>query len=273
LPVVAQYHTEVADYAAFMTGLPFVRELVSPIVGWFYQQADRCLAPSATVLARLAALGVPAARVQRVARGVDLELFSPARRTSLRAAYGDGPIALYVGRLSREKNLDVLAAAWKLVHATHPDATLLVVGEGPHASIGTGPNVIALGAKHGEELATLFASADVFAFPSETETFGNVVVEAAASGLPVVVAAAGAAHEHVVSGVTGEICDGRDSTQVARAIGALFDDAPRRQRMGEAARAHAMRFELSRAMRATWSLYEDVLRAHAPAGEILERAS
>jgi glycosyltransferase involved in cell wall biosynthesis len=265
LPVIAQYHTEVADYAAFMTGMPFVRELVSPIVGWFYQQADVCLAPSAAVEARLTSLGVPAARMQRVARGCDLELFSPAKRADL--GFGE-QVALYVGRLSKEKNLDTLSAAWKLVHATHPEATLLVVGDGPYTSVATGPNVIALGPKHGDELAALFASADVFAFPSETETFGNVVVEAAASGLPVVVAAAGAAHEHVVDGVTGDVCEGRDPVAIARAISRQFDDRPRRERMGAAAREHAMRFDLGRAMESTWALYETVLGERA-----LERAS
>ncbi len=272
LPVIAQYHTEVADYAAVMTGMPFVRELVAPIVGWFYQQAELCLAPSAAVEARLGVLGVPAERVQRIARGVDLELFHPARRSRaalLRHRAGDGPVALYVGRLSKEKNLDTLMAAWKLVHATHPHATLLVVGDGPYASAAVGPNVLALGARHGDELATLFASSDVFAFASETETFGNVVVEAAASGLPAVVASAGAAHEHVVDGVTGDVCDGRDPAAFAAAITALFDDDARRKRMSDAARVHATRFDLARAVRSTWQIYGAAVRM-APA---LERAS
>ena len=273
LPVIAQYHTEVADYAAHMTGMPFVRELVAPIVGWFYQQAELCLAPSAAVEARLVSLGVPVAQIQRVARGCDLELFHPARRDRAALApydVGAGPVALYVGRLSREKNLDTLVAAWRLVHATHPDATLLVVGDGPYASGAVGPNVIPVGPRHGAELATLFASADVFAFPSETETFGNVVVEAAASGLPIVVAAAGAAHEHVLDGITGEVCEGRDPAAFARALGRLFDDAPRRLRMGAAARHHAARFDLASAVRSTWDIYERVMTARPV---MMERAS
>jgi glycosyltransferase involved in cell wall biosynthesis len=263
LPAIAQYHTEVADYAAVMTGLPFVRELVAPIVGWFYQQAELCLAPSAAVELRLGKLGVPAARIQRIVRGVDLELFHPGRRSPgvlpCRRA-DDAPVALYVGRLSKEKNLDTLLAAWKLVHATHPQATLLVVGDGPYASAVVGPNVLALGARHGEELAMLFASADVFAFPSETETFGNVVLEAAASGLPVVVAAAGAAHEHVLDGITGDVRDGRDPAAFAAAIAALFDDKARRRRMGDAARTHAIRFDLARAVTSTWQIYDSHAR-------------
>ena len=260
LPVIAQYHTEVAEYAARLTGMPFVKALVEPFVGWFYKQADLCLAPSRAVEARLAALGVE--RVLRVPRGVDLALFDPARRdraSLARWGVGAGPVALYVGRLSREKNLDALAAAWREVHATRPDARLLVVGDGPQPKLVDGPGVIATGVLHGAELATAFASADVFAFPSETETFGNVVVEAAASGLPAVVANAGAAHEHVIDGVTGAVVAAGDRGALARALGDLLDDGERRRRLGAAARAHATRYDLDAAVAATWGIYRDVM--------------
>jgi len=103
----------------------------------------------------------------------------------------------------------------------------------------------------------------VFAFPSETETFGNVVVEAAASGLPAVVASAGAAHEHVVDGETGLVITGGDPRPFARAILALFADPARRGGMGRAARAHAARYDLDAAVRATWDLYRDLWRRSA----------
>ena len=256
LPVIAQYHTEVAEYAARLTGLPMVRGLVEPFVAWFYRQADLCLAPSLTVEQRLVALGV--GNVVRVQRGADLSLFTPARRDRAwlaRHGVGDGPVALYVGRLSREKNLGALEAAWRVVFAARPAARLLVVGDGPGPTLADVPGVIATGTLHGVELATAFASADVFAFPSETETFGNVVVEAAASGLPAVVAKAGAAHEHVVDGVTGRVIDPRD---LATELGALLDDVAARTRMGAAARAHAARYELDGAVAATWAIYRDV---------------
>jgi glycosyltransferase involved in cell wall biosynthesis len=261
LPVLAQYHTEVAEYAARLTGLPFLRDIVGSFVGWFYREADLCLAPSSAVEARLASLG--ATRIRRVPRGVDLALFDPARRDRSRLArygLGDGPLALYVGRLSREKNLDALRAAWLDVHAARPDARLLVVGEGPQPTALVGPGVIAAGPLEGEPLAEAFASSDVFAFPSETETFGNVVVEAAASGLPAVVASAGAAHEHVIDGVTGLVIDGSDRGALAGALAMLLGDPPRRKVMGAAARVHAQRYDLDAAVAGTWDVYRSFAR-------------
>jgi glycosyltransferase involved in cell wall biosynthesis len=262
LPVIAQYHTEVAEYAARMTGLPMVKMIVEPIVGWFYKQADICLAPSHAVAERLASFGIPGDRIWRVRRGVDLALFDPARRDRsalARWGIGDEPVALYVGRLSKEKNLDALTAAWANVRARHTDAKLLVVGaEGPLAGTFKAPGMIETGGLYDVELARVFAAVDVFAFPSETETFGNVVVEAAASGVPAVVARAGAAHEHVIEQTTGLVIDGHKPQELADAICALFDDPVRCMRMSIAAREHAIRYDLDAAVAATWELYERV---------------
>lgn len=270
LPLIAQYHTEVAEYAARMTGMAMLRPIIEPLVGWFYKQADVCLAPSQAVAQRLASFGIADDRIWRVRRGVDLELFTPARRDrSVLARWGisDEPVVLYVGRLSKEKNLDALTTAWARVHAARPDARLLVVGgEGPLAGTFTAPGMIETGALFDEQLAAVFASADVFAFPSETETFGNVVVEAAASGLPAVVAAAGASHEHVVAGTTGLVVDGRDPAQLAASIFELLGDAQRRATMGVAAREHALRYELSTAVDETWAIYDRVLAERAQVG-------
>ena len=261
LPVIGQYHTEVAEYAGRLTGLPFITGLVSPFVGWFYRQLDLCLAPSGAAATRLATLGVPASHVCRVQRGVDLSLFTPARRDRARFGWGDEPIALYVGRLSSEKNLDTLAAAWRRIHARRPSAKLVVVGDGPARGVLACDGVTLLGVLHGEALATAFASADVFAFPSETETFGNVVVEAAASGLPSVTVRAGAAYEHVIPGVTGDAVAPGDVDGFAAAIETLLVDPVRRDAMARAAREHAGSYDLERAVVATWAIYRDVQAA------------
>lgn len=268
LPVIAQYHTEVAEYAARMTGMPMVRAIVEPIVGWFYKQADVCLAPSQAVARRLASFGIADDRIWRVQRGVDRELFHPGRRDrSALARFGitDEQVALYVGRLSKEKNLDALTAAWASVHAQRPGARLLVVGgEGPLRGTFRAPGMIEVGGLYGEELATVFASSDVFVFPSETETFGNVVIEAAASGLPAIVASAGAAGEHVRDGITGAIVDARDPAQLAAATIRLLDDPAQRARMGAAAREHAAAYDLAAAVRSTWELYDRVMARTVP---------
>lgn len=248
LPVIAQYHTEVPDYAARLTGMPFVKGLVEPFVGWFYQQADLCLAPSRAAEARLRGLGVT--KLERVRRGTDLALFDPARR--VRPAT---PTALYVGRVSKEKNIDVLRDAWAQIYAVRPDARLIVVGDGPLAL--EAPGLIRAGVLHGEALARAFASADVLVFPSETETFGNVVVEAAASGLPAIVSSRGAAHEHVTA-ETGMVTDG--AANIAQAVLALFADDDRRRRMSLAAREHARAYDLEVALAATWDIYRRVAR-------------
>jgi glycosyltransferase involved in cell wall biosynthesis len=247
--------------------MPMVKMIVEPIVGWFYKQADLCLAPSQAVAQRLASFGIAADRIWRIQRGVDLDLFNPARRDrGVLARWGivDEPVALYVGRLSREKNLEALTSAWAKIHAARPDAKLLVVGaEGPLAKTFKAPGMIETGGLFGDELAAVFASADVFAFPSETETFGNVVVEAAASGLPSVVARAGASHEHVVEGSTGLVIDGKKPQELADAVLALFADPIRRWQMRAAARAHATSYDLGGAVRATWEIYERVVLERA----------
>lgn len=272
MPVIAQYHTEVAEYAARMTGMP-IRGVVAPLVGWIYRRAELCLAPSTAVEQRLLSLGVARSRIQRIPRGVDLELFSPAKRDrAVLASYGigDGPVALYVGRVSREKNMAGLLAAWAQVRATRPTATLLIVGDGPVRGACTGPGVVCAGSLYDDDLARVFASCDVFAFASETETFGNVVVEAAASGLPAVVMAAGAAHEHVRDGETGFVCG--DLAGFATALGRALDDPHLRAAQGSAARARATGYDLDHAMRASWAIY-DALHVRRAATWLVRRAA
>ncbi len=296
LPVLAQFHTDVPAYAHALSGSPTFGAAAAGLVGWFYRQADLCLAPSAAVERRLADLGVPAPRVGRVPRGVDLALFHPGRRDrAALARLGDlpGPVVLYLGRLSREKGLPRLLAAWARVHAARPDARLLLVGDGPlagelgatpgHARRGDpGPpaGVVRAGELHGPALAAAVASADLLAFPSETETFGNAVAEALAAGLPAVVAAGGAARELVAHGVDGlvvEVEGAQDPDGVAfgAAISALLDDPARRRRMGEAAHARARRLDQAAAARATFEVYRrflaDRAAGAAEAGATLRR--
>lgn len=266
-PVVAQYHTELPEYASRLSGDPVVGSVVGSVVSWFYRQADLCLAPSRTIAQRLSELGVAGDRVAQIPRGIDLDLFRPDRRDpAALARWGlDGRrVVLYVGRLSKEKNLDALLDAYRRVQTTRPDVALLLVGDGPHGAAlarrGAPLGVRFAGVLHAHELAAVYASADVLAFPSETETFGNVVVEAQASGLPVVVARGGAAHETVLHGVTGLVVDGEPG-DLARALASVLDDPAARARMGNAAHRFAQRYDLAQAARAGFELYRRVADA------------
>ncbi len=186
LPVTTSLHTNFHAYArAYRLGW-FAR----PVMGYlrrFHNRAANTFIPTAKQAAELEASGFE--RLMVLGRGVDTDLFSPARRDSgLRASWGasdETPVLLHVGRLAAEKNLDLLARAWSRAHASDPDARLVVVGDGPERARleRQVPGAVFAGALRGEALARYYASADAFLFPSVTETFGIVVLEAMASGL------------------------------------------------------------------------------------------
>lgn len=274
LRVVAQYHTEVPEYATRLTGDPVVGSIMGAVVSWFYRQAELCLAPSQAIAERLIGYGVEPEQVVRVPRGIDLGLFSPDRSDRSifeRWGLGGRPVMLYVGRVSKEKNVDAVIDAYARVRAARPDVALLIVGDGPYAAqIGerAAPlGGVMAGPLSGADLAAVYASADVFAFPSETETFGNVVVEAQASGLPVVVAGGGGAHEQVLQGVTGLVVDGQRPDELATAVLTILADSTLRARMSRAAHRFAQRFDLDAAARGTFAIYRRFLQGERPVAE------
>jgi glycosyltransferase involved in cell wall biosynthesis len=278
LPVIGQFHTDVPEYATRLTGEPLAGAMAARFVGWFYRQLDEVLAPSAAVVGRLVELGVAPERVRRVPRGVDLDLFKPGRRNAHAFdAFGlnGEPKLLYVGRLSREKGLDALVAGFRELAPEVPAARLVFVGDGPYAAeLARGPasapeldrRVIFTGEITGERLAEMVASSDVFVYPSETETFGNAIVEAQAAGLPVIVANRGAARENVIDGVTGLVVDARDPRQLRVAMGSLLGDPARRRRMGDSAAAFAQRYDVGAAVRGSFALYAEIVERLAGTG-------
>jgi glycosyltransferase involved in cell wall biosynthesis len=244
---VATYHTEIQRYVLELTQDRLAALVAGGAIGWFYRQAERVYVPSASSGASVVERGVDPARVARFSRGVDTERFTPAHRTPRRrrrlAADGE-TIVLYVGRLSREKGVLELAAAFRLAAARRPDLRLVVVGEGPARAELTaalaGTRHSFEGELRGEPLATAYACADVFCMPSTTETFGQVIAEAAASGLPAVVVDRGAAPELVADGVTGLIAPPDAPAELAARVERLAAEPELRRRMGEAARRSAI---------------------------------
>lgn len=266
IPVIGQFHTDVPEYTLRLTGDPTVANMTRTIVGWFYRAMDRTLVPSEWVANLMRDMGVPAERIRRVPRGIDLDLFYSAQRDEHAFdEYGlnGEPKVLYVGRVSKEKGLMHLAAGFRALSREMPGARLVVVGDGPYtaelASQVPSDKVVFTGQITGEKLARLYASSDVFAFPSETETFGNVVVEAQATGLPVVVADRGAARENMREGVTGLVVDPRDPEAWARTLKQLLEDTNLRRRMGDAAQAFAQRYRMDEAARGTFDEYLRIL--------------
>lgn len=249
LPFVATYHTELARYALELSGDRFFASICGRATSWFYGQADRVYVPTESSGRALVGAGIEERRIARFTRGVDTELFDPDRRSDrvrrrLAGRRKDAVVLLYVGRLSREKGVFLLAEAFRQAAAGNPHLVLAIVGEGPgeaelaRALEGTPHRFV--GPQTGAELAACYASADFFCLPSETETFGQVAAEAAASGLPVVTLDRGAAHERVRDGETGMVVPSADSAALAAAIGRLSADPALRERMGRAARTLAL---------------------------------
>ncbi|CAM2994851.1 glycosyltransferase family 4 protein [Rariglobus hedericola] len=206
LPVTSSFHTNFHQYGGHY-GLTLGRDLALRYLRWFHNRTRCTMVPASDLRAQLASDGFE--RLVVLARGVDAKLFSPAKRNdALRAEWGaaaDDPVMIYVGRIAAEKNLSLAVEAFLALQAKLPRAKFVLVGDGPEkASLAKQyPQFHYAGMRRGEELAAHYASADVFAFASVTETFGNVVTEAMASGLVVLAYDYAATREHVRDGING----------------------------------------------------------------------
>lgn len=206
LPVTSSFHTNFHAYGGHY-GVAALRDATLAYLRWFHNRTRCTLAPTRQMVGELAEarfrnLGV-------MARGVDARLFDPARRDeALRASWGaapDDPVALYVGRVAAEKNLGLGVEAFLRLREREPRLRFVLVGDGPakEGLMRAHPDFHYAGMRRGEELAAHYASGDLFLFPSVTETFGNVVTEALASGLATVGYDYAATREHVREGRNG----------------------------------------------------------------------
>lgn len=199
IPVTSDYRTDFSRYSAHY-GIGALRRPIARYLRHFHNRAHRTFVPTRALRDELAQDGYRGLTV--IGRGIDRSAFHPGRRCArLRSTWGasdDTPVILYVGRLAAEKNIALAQRAQAAIEATGPRSIMLWVGDGPRAAWlqQRDSSHQFLGWRSGTELAEIYASADVFLFPSLTETFGNVTLEALASGLAVVAFDRGAAREH-----------------------------------------------------------------------------
>jgi glycosyltransferase involved in cell wall biosynthesis len=242
LRAVGIYHTHFPEYVTQLTGDPAIGAVTGRYMKWFYGQLDQIQVPSEAAREHLIENGYAADRLTVVGRGVDTEMFHPGKRSeSFWRRYGlDGRFKfLYVGRVSREKNIEFLLDAFAHLRARRSDAELVVVGDGPlleelvrHRRE---DGVHYIGALRGEALSTAYASCEAFVFPSLTDTYGNVVLEAHASGLPAVVLHGAGPGEIVRRHGSGIVVAEENVEWFAEAMAELAGDARRRAALRRAA--------------------------------------
>ena len=207
LPIVGSYHTELGRYAGLRSGDARLRAGMDAALRAFYGQAAHVLSPSRSADESLIALGIASERIGRWDRGVDVGRFDPARRDP--ASLPGELTVLYAGRLSREKGVELLADAFLAARRREPRLHLALAGGGPEEDAlrdRLGDAATFLGWLEGDDLARAYASADAFLFASRTDTFGQVILEAQASGLPVAAVAEGGPLSLIADGRSGLLC-------------------------------------------------------------------
>jgi len=266
IPTLASFHLDLATIVRYL-GIGFLE----PAIWWYTRQnfnaADYALAPSRLVQQDMLAHGVHNVGLWR--RGVDAEQFhprhySPAMRARLSAGHPQETILLYVGRLSNEKQIDSIKAVLERV----PGTRLVVVGDGParadlQAHFAGTPTVF-MGYLQGEELWSAFASADIFVFPSAMESFGLVLIEAMASGLPVVTSRVGGVDDMVRSGVNGYVFNVGDVRGMIDGVRAVLSEKRKRQVMGRNARLFAETQSWPAMMDELIACYNDLISGRTP---------
>ncbi len=263
VPLVASYHTNVATYARYYR-LGFSYEATRWYTRQLHNRAEINLCTSRSTMDYLLREGIKQVRLWP--QGVDARLFHPDKaseewRERLSAGHPSDKLLLYVGRLAPEKGIERL----KVVLREVPGARLAIVGDGPARRDlereFAGTPTIFTGLLHGEDLAAAYASADVFLFPSTTETLGMAMIEALASGLPVVAARSGASHEVVSEGKNGLLYEADSAASFVTAVRTLFSDDTLREALARGARATAEERDWGSSTRTLRGYYEEALEA------------
>jgi glycosyltransferase involved in cell wall biosynthesis len=254
------YHTDFPQYIRILTDDSFLETLTWDYMHWFYTQLDLIFVNSEHYRRAWMDRGIAANKLAILPRGLDTLLFDPSKRDrAFLKKYGvrDGStVLLYVGRISKEKDLDVLAAAYKKLRDEKKNVQLVLVGDGPYLKeLKTQlPDACSTGYLAGLELAKAYASADIFCFPSTTDTFGNVVIESLASGVPCVVSDQGGPRELIRDGVTGFITRSLDVEDFTAAVRRIVDDEKLLATMRINARKAVQDRDWSEAFKKFWAM-------------------
>ena len=268
LPLIGSFHTDLGRYVGILSGSERLERWLRLYMRWLYGRCERIFVPSAATAALLVEDRIEPSRIALWVRGVDADAFSPRHRSAaMRQAWGVGADApgarvalLCAGRISKEKGLALLPEVAAQLRRADIAHRWIIVGDGPYRPELEQrlPGAFFTGTLGHRDVARSMASADVFVFPSCTDTAGNVVLEAQACGLPVVVSDQGGPRENMQPGVSGEVCRGGDAGALAEAVIDLASSPARRDAMSAAARRYAEGRRWDRAFAPLYRAYREV---------------
>jgi glycosyltransferase involved in cell wall biosynthesis len=272
VPLLGTYHTDFPGYVQNLTGDHRSVTATAAYMRWFFGQTQTVFSRSKDYLSKLQTMGFADEKLTMTLPGVDNEKFSPQARDSqswISRGVTETYKLFYAGRVSVEKNLPFLADAFARLCKDRKDVALVIAGDGPYLPAMkkalAGLPVYFLGYQDDSTLPGLYASSDLFVFPSKTDTLGQVVIESQAAGLPVLVSDVGGPQEVMDHGITGLVLPAENPAVWADAIDGLLNDTPKRARMSRTASQRMARFSLSKTFKAFW---EEHLTAAAGGGEI-----
>lgn len=275
LPMVGSFHTHLAEYTARLSGSRQLGALMHQYMRWPYGKCVRVLAPSESTRQLLIDGRVAADRIGLWERGVSTTRFDPALRSdALRTTWAVSdhrPAVLYVGRLSREKGLsELLAVRRGLLDRAIPHR-FIFVGDGPmrFELESCFSDAVFTGTVSPAEVAVAMASSDLFVFPSRTDTAGNVVLEAQASGLPVLVTDEGGPRENMRDGETGVVCG--STREMCRQVLELCARSERRRALGRGARLYAQSRGWAQALAPLYRAYRDAAASRTTLSPMVSR--
>ncbi len=263
IPTISTYTTNFSQYADYYK-INLLKEPIWSYMKWFHTQNDLTLCPSTAARELLYSQGIHNTKI--FSRGIDARQFTPEhRREELRGnlRIADKLAFLYVGRVSNEKDLDILSSSYHSIHNRYgAKAAMVITGDGPYLEKCRQmfpEDTIFTGFKRGKELAEIYASCDIFVCPSSTETFGNVVLEAMASGIPVIGADAGGVGETVQNGQTGLKFIPRDADDLTKCMTELLEDTELRIYLSKNGREYALNRSWNKIFDGLMETYQQVI--------------